>query len=193
MARHNTEQLWGSVTKALHWSIAILIIGNIIVAQWISTLDPDIPGDPEMWLFLTPLHKSIGLVALILILFRLAWAFNGTRPGLPDGTSHWQRNLTHAVHGLLYMLMLLVPVIGYATSAAFGAEFKFFGLFIVPNVIPKNETTVTVTYWVHFIGGWMLAGLVALHAIAALWHHFVKKDDTLKRMLPTFTNTHEAP
>ncbi|MBT6959960.1 MAG: hypothetical protein HOA00_02355, partial [Rhodospirillaceae bacterium] len=106
MAAHNTNQLWGSVTKALHWSIALLIICNIVIAQWISTLEVDVLGDPEMWQFLTPLHKSIGMIALILIVIRLVWAFCGTRPELPSDTPQWQRNLTFSVHGLIYMLIL---------------------------------------------------------------------------------------
>lgn len=189
MPAHNTDQLWGSVTKALHWSIALLIIGNIIIAQWISTLEVGVLGDPEMWRFLTPLHKSIGMIALILIVIRLVWAFSGTRPALPSGTPQWQRNLSYSVHGLIYMLILLVPVIGYTTSAASGSHFELFGLFVVPNIVPENTVLVTVTYWVHFVGGWALAGLVALHAASALWHHFVKKDDILTSMLPRFGST----
>jgi cytochrome b561 len=184
MAAHNTDQLWGSVTKALHWSIAVLIIGNIVIAQWISTLEVGTPGDPELWRFLTPLHKSIGLLALVLIVLRLGWAFSGTRPDLPSDTPQWQRNLTYSVHSLLYMLILLVPVAGYTTSAAFESLFEFFGMFVVPNVVPKNETLATVTYWIHFVGGWALAGLVVLHAASAVWHHVIKKDDILIRMLP---------
>ncbi|MBT4739865.1 MAG: cytochrome b [Rhodospirillaceae bacterium] len=184
MAAHNTNQLWGSVTKALHWSIALLIICNIVIAQWISTLEVDVLGDPEMWQFLTPLHKSIGMIALILIVIRLVWAFCGTRPELPSDTPQWQRNLTFSVHGLIYMLILLVPVAGYSASASVGSRFELFWLFVVPNVVPKNETISTVTYWIHFVGGWALAGMVALHAASALWHHFFEKDDILTRMLP---------
>ncbi|NKB43707.1 MAG: hypothetical protein GKS03_05450 [Alphaproteobacteria bacterium] len=184
MAAHNTDQLWGSVTKALHWSIALLIICNIAIAQWISTLEVDVPGDPEMWQFLTPLHKSIGMLALVFIVVRLAWAFSGTRPNLPTDTPQWQRNLTYSVHGLLYMLILLVPIAGYATSSAFDSRFELFGLFVVPNAVPENETVATVTYWLHFVSAWTLAGLVALHAASAVWHHAIKKDDILTRMLP---------
>lgn len=187
MTAHNTEQLWGSVTKALHWSIAALIIGNSAVAQWISTLDPSIPGEPELWRFLVPLHKSVGLAALLLIVIRLGWSVTGTRPGLAAGQPHWQHNLTHTVHMLLYIMMLIMPLMGFAASAATGSEFEFFGLFVVPNVIEENKTVATVTYWVHFVTGWMMAGLVALHAAAAFWHHFIKKDDTLRRMLPVLS------
>lgn len=191
MARHNTDQLWGSVSKALHWSIAVLIIGNIIVAQWISTLDPSVPGEPELWRFLVPLHKSIGLAALLLIVIRLGWAITGTRPGLAPGLPQWQHNLTHTVHMLLYIMMLIMPLMGFAASASTGAVFEFFGLFVVPNVIEENKTVATVTYWVHFVTGWMMAGLVAVHAAAALYHHFYKGDDILSRMLPTFKNNRE--
>lgn len=193
MPAHNTNQLWGSVTKALHWSIALLIIANIIIAQWISTLEVGIPGDPEMWRFLTRLHKSIGLVALILIIIRLAWAFGGTRPDLPSGTPQWQRNLTYSVHGLIYMMILVVPVVGYTTSAATGSHFELFGLFVVPNLVPENTVLVTVTYWIHFVGGWALAGLATLHAASALWHHFVKKDDILTGMLPSLGPSSAEP
>jgi cytochrome b561 len=73
------------------------------------------------------------------------------------------------------LLILLVPVAGYATSSAFDSRFELFGLFVVPNVVQKNETVSTVTYWLQFNGGWALAGLVALHAAPAIWHHFVER------------------
>lgn len=184
MMTRNTDHEWGSVTKALHWSIGLLILINVGIAYWISTLEEDVPGDPETWLVLTPLHKSIGITALALILIRLGWTVTGTRPDLQPGIPVWQRNLTHGIHSLLYILMLLVPLMGYATSAAFGSPFEYFGLFVVPNLVPENETTVTVTYWIHFVSAWMMAGLVALHAAAAIWHHLVPRDDTLLRMLP---------
>ena len=197
----NTRFAYGSVAKTLHWTIAALILlsyCSVYYRQWF-TVEPDDWAD---WVG-TPnymalqIHLSIGVSIFALVILRILWRLTNPQPELPPG-SRIQHLAAHAVHYVLYFFMILMPITGYFGT---GADIDYL------NVPQFRETAlynwlVTETLgiaWETFekpvdfihkkIGGaivlWML---ILIHAGAALYHHFVKRDDVLKRMLPTLHN-----
>ncbi|MBU3023549.1 cytochrome b [Aestuariibacter sp. A3R04] len=181
----NSEKRWGSVSVIIHWISAVVIIAAITVGLWISTLEEGQPGAFELWLQLMPLHKSLGITALILVVMRFVWL---TRYKVVPARLNSESTLTHTLatwaHRLLYFLIFTVPLMGWFASMGNGAKTYFWGWFLIPNFIEKSKLSVTVFYWVHFYLSWALVVLLVAHVVAAMWHHFVVKDNVLKRMLP---------
>jgi cytochrome b561 len=96
----------------------------------------------------------------------------------------WQKTLSSAVHGSLYVLLLAMPVVGYVANSAFGAATPFFGLFTLPPVVGENQPLAERLFYVHKYAGWLVALLVALHVAGALQHYLIRRDGVLQRMLP---------
>ena len=96
----------------------------------------------------------------------------------------WQKTASSIVHTSLYVLLLAMPVVGYIANSAYGAVTPFFGLFELPAIIGKNEGLATQLFTLHRWVGWLVILLVVIHVSAALYHHFIRRDAVLKRMLP---------
>jgi cytochrome b561 len=173
----NTEYGW--VAIALHWLMAPAIIGLFALGWWMRQLsyyDPWYRQGPE-------LHKGIGFILLGLLLARLAWKLLNPSPAAEAGTPHWQAALARLAHGAIYLLLLSIMLSGYLISTADGRPIDVFGLFEVPATIRGIESQEDVAGLVHKVLAWSLMALVALHALAALKHHFIDRDATLRKML----------
>jgi cytochrome b561 len=177
---------WSALSRAFHWATAIAILGCSALMYWMQGID--FSGDNQAaraeyrgWL---ALHKSIGLCVLLIVPLRMAWNLASRRPPLVGVDSAAQRLALSAVHVTLYSLMLAVPVVGWFASMTYGGKTQFFGLFELPMLFGKDDDLVKVFYPAHTWGSWLLLALVGLHAAAAVWHHAVKRDATLVRMLP---------
>jgi cytochrome b561 len=96
----------------------------------------------------------------------------------------WQERIARGTHGALYVLLVVVPLVGWAGTSAFGARIPVFGLFELPMILEKNKALADVLLPLHQILALTLCALALLHIAAAFFHHFVRKDDTLRRMLP---------
>jgi cytochrome b561 len=130
------------------------------------------------------LHISIGLLVLLLLLVRSAARNMSAMPAPSTALTPLTRTASHAVHIALYILLLAVPVVGIGLAFLRCNDVSFFGLFSIPSPIAVDRTTAGEVQEVH---EWLANALIViavLHACAALWHHFVKKDDILARMLP---------
>jgi cytochrome b561 len=121
---------------------------------------------------------------LILAIFRAAWRLAHPIPPLPASVPQWQRLAARTDQGLLYVLIFLMPLTGLIDAAAFSQPVRFFFLFDLPTVIAHNEPLGHAAFAVHKIGAKALYVLLFLHASAALYHHYLLKDDVLRRMLP---------
>jgi len=167
----------------LHWTIAFLILGMIAVGLTM--------GDyPIKYKFLAyNLHKSFGITILALSLFRLYWRFTHRAPGLPNGMKAWERLAAHGTHWVLYFLIIAMPLSGWIFVSA-DAKFPtvFFSLFEVPQFpLPAAYDTHATHELFEGLHYWLAMGalgLVALHIGAALKHHFINRDNVLRRMLP---------
>lgn len=186
----NNEARYGSVAMALHWIIALLIIGNVCSGFVFN----EILGDNDPLRFtLVQLHKPIGLTVLVLSLVRLAWRLVNKVPELPAGMGPVMRILAHGSHYLFYILMIGIPLVGWAmvSSSRTGIPTSYFGLFQWPSISYfANLPLAEKTHYRHMLSNlhaelaYGAAVLLVLHVAAALYHHHVRRDTVLKRMVP---------
>jgi len=128
------------------------------------------------------LHRSIGVLLFALVVIRLAWRLTHPPP-LLDDLPPWQPIASGTVHRLLYAILLIQPIIGWWGTSAFGAPINVFWLFELPPLVSKDELAAKQILAWHGIVGITLSAIVAIHISAALFHHFVRRDEVLRRML----------
>lgn len=170
---------WHTLSKALHWLIAALIL----VMAWLGLTMGDLPNGPDK-IATYALHKSIGLSILALAALRLLWRLYAGAPAPVASTPRWQARIAGVTHVALYALLLALPLSGWLLNSAAGFPLQWFGLFNLPALAGRDEALHAVAEEAHELLFWALAGLVVLHAAAALYHHLVLGDATLARMLP---------
>lgn len=172
---------WGAISIALHWLVAICVFGLFGLGWWMTGLDYY-----HAWYKQGPdLHKSIGVMVLGLLLLRLVWRlFNGRPAPLPTH-GEWEIRLTHLVHLLLYLLLFAIITSGYLISTADGRPISVFDWFELPAIQLGIEQQADIAGTIHWYLALILISLVVVHAAGAMKHHFIDKDETLKRMLRT--------
>ena len=173
-------QRYSAVAIAFHWTIALLVIVNLIVG-----IGHDALPALRAWM---PGHKAIGITVLALTVLRVAWRLAHRPPPLPAITPRWERGVAHATHWALYLLLLLMPLSGWAMVS--GPEGRrpltWFGAFDLPY-LPVSGTTAGAGHEAHALLGWVMLALVVLHVAAALRHHLILRDSLLLRILPRGT------
>lgn len=175
----NTASRYGALAKLLHWSMAVIILCLFAAGLIMS----DMENSPDRFTILF-LHKSFGILILFLVAIRLGWRLVNVQPPMPDSMRPIEKAGAHLAHYALYGLMFCVPLLGWLLSSAAGITVNVFHLFNLPNLVePDKIMRHTYEEW-HETAAWTLVLLAGAHACAALWHHFVKKDTVLKRMLP---------
>ena len=179
MALKNTPNSYGTIAKTLHWVLAIALWGMFFFGRHIAHMKPSLDN-----LHLYGWHKSIGILLLVLILFRMFWRIISPPPKIISDikTPRSQIFIAHAVHFSLYILMLLVPLFGWLASSASGFEMRFFDTFIIPPIGSENPGLEELFFTFHEISAKLLIALSILHILAAVFRHFIKKDNTLRRM-----------
>lgn len=141
-------------------------------------------GSREQSALLVQLHRSMGLTILALTLFRLAWRWNARIPPLPAELPLFQKLAARATEYALYVLLLLQPALGLLNTNARGRRVDFYFLGELPPVIGPDKVLAKQAMAAHEFVAYLLVALVALHATAALFHHFVRRDNVLQAMLP---------
>ncbi|WP_255989941.1 cytochrome b [Chitinolyticbacter albus] len=177
---------YDGVQKSLHWLIALLIFCAFGLIWYINSL-PLSPLKFKLYSY----HKWIGISVLILFTARLIWRVRHGTPGALPGQPAWQAKAADGAHHLLYLLMATVPLLGWAMSSAKGFPVVLFGVLPLPDFVPKSEVLGEVLEQAHEIVAYTMLVLIGLHVAAALKHHFIDRDTTLKRMLPCKHNTQE--
>ena len=167
------------VAVVLHWLLALLILGSFVVGTYMVELDLS-PWKLKVYSW----HKWSGVTIFLLVALRLAWRVTHRPPGLPATMPEWQRHAAAISHALLYLLMFAVPVSGWLMSSAAGFPVVYFGVFQLPDLVAKNKELFELMKSVHYVLNKALLVLVLLHVVAALKHHFVDRDDVLRRMVP---------
>lgn len=178
----NEPDRYTSVAKALHWTIALVIL-TLIPAGLIMRNMPF--GEAKFLIY--QVHKSFGLTVLVLAIVRLAWRLMHRVPPLPDNLKLWERLAARLTHIGFYVIMIGIPLIGWAmvSSAPIGIPTKIFFLIPVPHVpLPQSEALYELLLRSHKYMAFATLGLLFLHVGAALKHHFVLLDDVLVRMMP---------
>ncbi len=182
MPIENTEDRYGAIAILLHWSMAILVIGLAALGLYMVTL-PDV-GFNTRKIELILYHKEIGVSVLVLLAVRLAWRLTQTLPQLVAHLPEWQKVAARFVHLTFYALMFALPVTGCLMSSAAGIPVSFFGLFVLPDFIARDDYLFQRFIVIHKWLGYVLIFFIFIHVGAALRHHFIFKDDTLRKMLP---------
>jgi len=178
----NTKDHYGTVAILLHWSMAILMIGLVALGLYMVAL-PDV-GFNTKKITLIIYHKEIGLLVFVLFAVRLAWRVTQLLPQLVGHLPDWQKIAVRFVHLSFYALMLGLPVSGLLMSSAAGIPVSFFGLFTLPDLISYDDYQFKQLIVIHKWLAYALIICILIHAGAALRHHFIFKDDTLRKMLP---------
>jgi len=175
----NTVDSWGTVAKALHWLMALLLLGQLalgfIAIEW-----PLSPTKIHLFIW----HKSLGLSLLVLVIVRLVWRWSNPVPRLPPTTAKWQRQASRISHLLLYVCLMALPASGWIINSASNIPLRVFWLFRLPAITAPDKALAQVMKSVHagLVAALML--LLVIHIGAALHHHFVRHDQVLRRMLP---------
>ena len=180
MSWKNTADRYGSLSVAMHWLMLVLLVG---VYACINLADAFPKGsgaraDLKTW------HYMLGLCVFVLVVLRLATrAISGPAPGIEPRVVRWQRRMAIVTHAALYLFMIVMPLLGWLTLSAEGDLIPFFGLQLPPLIDPDKSLAHSIKD-IHETIGTIGYYLIGLHAVAALFHHYVMRDNTLTRMLP---------
>jgi cytochrome b561 len=171
---------YDGVAIALHWAVALLILGQIVLGWWMIEIPKEPVGVRAFWF---NLHKSLGMTLAILIAIRVAWRLTHRPPPLPASVPAWQAKAAAINHFLLYACLVVMPVAGFLGSTFSGFPIKFFGLQFTgwgwKNLALKDFFSL-----VHLFAAWLLSGLIVLHVAAALKHLLITRDGVFLRMWP---------
>ena len=162
---------------AFHWIMVVLVV----VVGVLGLLHDSWPKATAAWWI--NLHALLGLLVWVLLMTRFWWRRRHPPPGLPAAAGAIARGLSAPVHLLLYVLLFATPILGIVTFIWHGRAFDF-GLFRVDPGIAKNRAIFHPTEDIHAYLAYALFTLVGVHVLAALWHHFVRRDGLLSRMWP---------
>jgi cytochrome b561 len=164
---------------ALHWLLAIALVAQWGLGNWMVDLPKEPPGYRAGWF---NLHKSIGLVMGWVILWRLGWRVTHSVPTPLPASGQRQQLAARLTHGLLYVCMLGMPVSGFLSSSFSAYPVKFFGV-ALPRLFEPQADLKSTFAEIHESVAFVFAGLVALHLLAVVWHVVVKRDGLLQRMM----------
>ncbi len=179
MGLRNDAAGYGSVARTIHWAAALFVAAAWLLGNFIDDL-PNSAEHPVLFV-----HMSLGLVILALLLVRLGWRLGDPPPAAADtALGPWPDRLAAVMHGLLYALLLAGPISGIVLEFARGQPLPVFGLFEIASPWARDRAFARSVKEVHEVLANALLILASLHALAALAHHYVLKDATLRRMLP---------
>ncbi len=179
MIWRNTHDHYGAVAIALHWLMAIAVVGLFALGLWMTGLtyyDAWYTTGPEI-------HKGVGVLLFLVLIARLAWRLASPPPKPLPTLSPLERRASGLVHGLLYVLLLATMLTGYLISTADGRPVDVFGIFAVPATLTGLPNQADIAGDVHLALAIATIALASLHALAALKHHWIDRDRTLLRML----------
>jgi len=179
MKWRNSDQQWGLVSMVFHWLSALVIIGLFALGLWMTSLDYY-----DRWYEVAPdIHRSMGVLLFGFTLLRLLWRRWETVPQALPNQRRWEIGAAHGVHILLYLLLFSIMISGYLISTADGQGVQVFGWFEVPASIYGHHNQEDLAGEIHEWLAFFMIALVLLHSAAALKHHFLDRDATLRRML----------
>ena len=172
---------YSTVSIAFHWTIAILLVVQVFVGGWVE----DLPRGPEKSEAFA-LHASLGATILVLSLARLAWRLAHPAPPLPPDYTPFVRGLARTTHALLYVVMIGLPLTGWAAASTAGRPLpEIWGVIPFPRLPVSGDAAHETAELLHTgVLLWSFGALLALHVAGALKHHLVDRDTTLWRMLP---------
>lgn len=163
------------LSRILHWIVAALVFATWPLGLMIGYVKKEVSLDFYL------LHESIGFLVIWVMLLRIGTKIVAGAPEI-EGTA-LERMAAHSVHGLLYVFLIIMPVSGFLATNAHGFPLHWFGLFEVWSPLGKSPEIAGTLSGIHFWSAWILFGLFCVHFAAALFHHVVKRDGTLLKMI----------
>ncbi|MFC5437088.1 cytochrome b [Rhodanobacter umsongensis] len=175
----NTTDRYGSLSIAMHWLMLLLLVGvyACINLRGLFPRGSDLREGLKTW------HFMLGLTVFALVILRLAIRWLGDAPRIQPQPALWQRRLSGLMHLALYVFMIAMPLLGWLTLSAAGKTVPFFGVQL-PALVGADKALADSVKELHETIGTIGYYLIGLHAAAALFHHYVARDNTLLRMLP---------
>lgn len=176
---------YNNIAIILHWLIALAIILQLCGGIWMVGAIKN-PDTQKIAYNIYQYHKAIGLSILVLSLFRLFWRLTHKVPDLPQNMQNWEKTAAHFAHISLYFLMILIPLLGWATvsTSPYGFPTMFFNLFEWPHLTFLDNTNNKLYGLGHKYMSYLIILLLLAHIGAALKHQFITKDNLIKRMVP---------
>ena len=167
------------VSLVFHWGLALLVLAQVLLITAHEATEGPISRE------FVQVHKALGLTVLVLTLARIAWRLANPALPMPSGTPQWQKIAARVSHVGFYVLLIAIPLMGWAASSAGGRDIQWFGLFEWPLLpIERSRDLAGTLMDLHEAGVKALYVLLALHVLAALKHHFVDRDKVMHRMIP---------
>ncbi len=179
MQFRNTPASYGLVAITIHWLVALSVFGLFGLGYWMV----DLSYYDEWYRRAPDVHRSIGILLLMVMVFRLVWRALNVSPESLPGHKRWEIRSAHMTHLLLYALIFVAMVSGYLITTADGSSISVFGWFEVPSVTGQVKGMEDIAGSVHYWATWALVGLAMVHAAGAFKHHLLDRDRTLRRML----------
>lgn len=176
---NNTKQRYGIPSILFHWLTVLTVIGLFALGLWMVELT----YYSEWYRTAPAIHKSTGILLLILTILRVIWNVLNPKPEMPANSALWEHKVAAITHGLLYLLLFGVMCSGYLISTADGRPIEVFTWFSIPALPWAIQNQEDIAGKIHEILAYSLIVLMCIHAVAALKHHFIDKDDILRRML----------
>ena len=164
----------------LHWLVALLIVCAFVMGLLMTDIHGITPNKLKYYSW----HKWMGVTVLGLAVIRILWRHLNKPPPHPTHMPAWQVRAAEGMHALLYLLIFAVPISGYLYTLSAGVPVVYLGLVKLPVFMDPNPEWKPVLQSIHYWLNMTMAAAVAAHVAAALKHHFIDRDSTLKRMLP---------
>lgn len=171
-------QRYRGAARLLHWLTAAVVLLTMPVGFVLLELPAGVLQDT-----LFDLHRSVGILVLVLVVLRIGYRLKNPPPPLPDDLAAWQHMTARWAHRLLYTLLIAMPILGWWGTSAYGAPIKVFWLFELPPLVAPDRAVAERVLALHGWIGLLFSATIMLHVAAALHHHFVRRDDVLRRML----------
>ncbi len=172
-----TPKRYNTVAQLLHWTMAVLLVYLIFFSQYEEV--PDLLMEQKI-----QLHSGLGVIVLILGLFRFYWRRNRPRPAPIETDAPWQKKASEFVHYAFYAIFLIGPVIGFILAGLVSYPVRIFGWLEISSLLQDNTAAASFVNSLHGLTADILTALVVVHIAAAIYHQFIKKNGLIWRMLP---------
>jgi cytochrome b561 len=179
MPLRNRPDRFGLVAKTFHWVTVLLLVGSFTLAVSMVGL-PLSPRKLQLYAW----HKWVGVTVFLVVILRLAWRLADPVPRRPEHLAQWQRRLAGLSHAALYAVLIVMPLTGWIMSSALHLPVVYLGLVLIPSPFGVDRALGEAMRAAHLTLAVALLLLVSIHSLAALYHHFILRDDVLRRMLP---------
>ena len=179
MLWQNTNASWGWISILFHWLSALVIVGLFILGLWMV----DLTYYDDWYRTAPDIHRSLGMLLLFATVLRLLWRRMNSVPAVLLTHKIWEIKSAHIAHSVMYILLFAISVSGYLISTADGRGVQIFNWFEIPASLHGIKNQEDIAGEIHFVLAVSLIALAVIHAAGALKHHFIVRDNTLKRIL----------